>query len=179
MEFEILYALQGIRTELLDKIVLFLTNFNGSNGEIWLALGAILLIFKKTRKMGFAVLLSYGLTWVICQDVIKDIVCRARPCHIDESVELLIKRPTSYSCPSTHSALAMAMATSVFSYNKKFGIGAIIVALTVGFCRMYLFVHFPSDVLLGFIVGTISAIICVKLINYIYQKIDERLTKNS
>ena len=177
MELQILYAIQSLRTGLLDNIIVFITNFIGKNAEIWIALGIALLIFKKTRKIGLAVLLSYGLTWVICQDVIKDIICRPRPCHVDETIELLIKRPSSYSCPSTHSALAAAMAASVFYYNKKFGIAAIVVALIIGFSRMYLFVHFPTDVLLGYVVGTISGIIAGKVVDIIAKKINEKTDK--
>lgn len=177
MELQILYAIQSIRTDFLDSAIVFITNFVGKNAEIWLVLGIALLIFKKTRKIGLAVLLSYGLTWVICQDIIKDIICRPRPCHVDESIELLISRPSSYSCPSTHSALAMAMATSVYYFNKKFGIAAFVVSLIIGFSRMYLFVHFPTDVLLGYLIGIVAGIVAGKVVEIIAKKVNEKTDK--
>lgn len=177
MDFQILYAIQTIRTGLLDNIIVFITNFVGKNAEIWLVLGVALLIFKKTRKIGLAVLLSYGLTWVVCQDILKDTICRPRPCHIDETIELLVKRPSSFSCPSTHSALAAAMAASVYYFNKKFGIVAIVAALIIGFSRMYLFVHFPTDVLFGLLIGAIAGIIAGKVVEIIAKKINEKTDK--
>lgn len=174
IEFNILYAIQSIRTDFLDSVVVFITNFIGKNAEIWLILGIALLIFKKTRKVGLAILLSYGLTWVICQDVIKDIICRPRPCHIDETIKLIVSRPSSYSCPSTHSALAAAMAASVYFFNKKYGVVAIIVALIIGLSRMYLFVHFPTDVLFGYLIGIIAGIIAGKAVDIIARKVSEK-----
>lgn len=174
MDFSILYAIQSIRFDLLDKCVVSVTNICGSKAQIWLVLGAILLIFKKTRKMGAAVLLSYGIVWVVGQDILKDLIARPRPCHIDDSVKLLISKPTSYSCPSTHSGLAMAMAISVYLNNKKAGVAAILVAIFICFTRMYLFVHFPSDVLLGCIIGIVSATISAKAIDIIFKKIGEK-----
>lgn len=171
MDFSILYAIQNIRTPILDEIIVFITNACGSKAQIWIYLGIVLCLFKKTRKMGLSVLLSYYMVWIIGQDILKDIIARVRPCNIDETIELLVSRPTSYSCPSTHSGLAFAMATSIYSFDKYAGKISIICALIIAFSRMYLFVHFPSDVLLGSILGIISGIVCAKLIKYIYKKV--------
>ena len=170
IEFSILYAIQSIRTEWLDKAVVYMTSAMGKNAEIWLALGIGLMLFKKTRKMGITVIASYILSWIIGQDILKNLICRPRPCHIDEKIELLVSRPSSYSCPSTHTSLAFGMAVSVKAYDKKAGIYAIILALIVAFTRMYLFVHFPSDVLLGSIIGILSGYLSSKLIKLIFKK---------
>ena len=170
IEFSILYAIQSIRTVWLDKAVLFITGAMGSNGEIWLGLGAGLLLFKKTRKMGITVILSYIMSWIIGQDILKNLICRPRPCHIDETIQLLVSRPSSYSCPSTHTSLAFSMAVSIKAFDKKAGIYAITLALIVAFTRMYLFVHFPTDVLLGSIIGILSGYICSKLIKLIFKE---------
>lgn len=167
MDFKILYFLQSIRTDALDRFVVLFTNLMGEKGQIWLVIAGILLLFKKSRKMGITMLLSWCLSWVIGQDILKDLICRPRPCHIDETIELLIKRPSSYSCPSTHTALAFTSAISVLLNNKKAGILVLIVSLFVAFTRMYLFVHFPSDVLFGAIIGSLSAFICHKIINFL------------
>lgn len=169
IEFSILYAIQSIRTEWLDKAVLFITGAMGSNGEIWLGLGAGLLLFKKTRKMGITVILSYIMSWIIGQDILKNLICRPRPCHIDETIELLVSRPSSYSCPSTHTSLAFSMAMSIKAYDKKAGIYAIILALIVAFTRMYLFVHFPTDVLLGCVIGMMAGYLTGKIVKAIFK----------
>lgn len=174
MDFSILYAIQNLRCDALDSIILFITNIAGSYGQIWPIIGAVLCVFKKTRKCGAAMLLFYGLVFVIGQYGLKDLIARARPCHIDETVELLIKRPSSYSCPSTHSAWAFAAAVSILLNHKKWGICALIAALVIAFSRLYLFVHFPSDVLIGAVLGALCAFAAVKLIDISIRKLANR-----
>ena len=167
MDFKILYLIQNIRTPLLDKLMVIITSIPGNMGEMWITLGIVLLLFRKTRKCGFVVCLSYLLVYGMGQYVLKDLIARPRPCHIDQTIELLINRPSSYSCPSTHSGWAFAAATSIFLYNKKLGIFTYIFSSLVAFSRLYLFVHFPSDVLFGIVLGTLFAII----VNYLLSKL--------
>lgn len=169
MDFNILYFIQSIRTPLLDKIMVTITNIPGNMGEMWIALGILLLLFKKTRKCGLVICLSYLLVYGMGQYVLKDLIARPRPCHIDQTIELLIKKPSSYSCPSTHSGWAFAAATSIFIYNKKCGIFTFIFSSLVAFSRMYLFVHFPSDVLFGIVLGIIFANVANILVNKIFN----------
>ena len=81
----------------------------------------------------------------------------------------MVKRPTSYSCPSTHTAWAFAAATSIYLYLKKPGIIVLIIAAIMSFSRMYLFVHFPTDVLFGVILGVIIAIVSKIVLEKIYS----------
>ena len=159
IDFNILYALQNIRTPLLDKVFVIITSIPGNLGQMWVVLGIVLLLFKKTRKCGITIIASYLMVYVIGQYVLKDLIARPRPCHIDQTIELLISRPSSYSCPSTHSGWAFAGATSVFLFNKKLSIPVIIFSSLVALSRLYLFVHFPSDVLFGIVLGVIFAIV--------------------
>lgn len=161
MEFSILYAMQALRSPWLDSLILGLTAVMGSYGQIWLAVGAVLCLLPKTRRCGIAVLLSYVLVFLVGQLGLKDLIARPRPCHLDQMVELLVERPSSYSCPSTHSAWAFAAATSVWMYYKKPGAVLLAVAALIGFSRMYLFVHFPTDVLLGAVLGAALAVLTV------------------
>ena len=139
MDFGILYAIQNIRSPLLDKVIVLITSIPGDLGQMWVAIGVLLLLFKKTRKCGLVLIISYLLVYGIGQYVLKDLIARPRPCHIDQTIELLISRPSSYSCPSTHSAWAFAAATSVFLYNKKFGVLIYMFSTLVAFSRMYLY----------------------------------------
>lgn len=159
MEFTILNWIQNLHCEFLDTVMVKIFNdIVGTKGEIWLMIGILLLVIPKTRKTGLCVLSAYIIAYYVGDGILKDLIARSRPCMIDETVELLVKRPTSYSCPSVHSMLAFASATSIFWYHKKTGIAALVFASLIGFSRMYFFVHFPTDVLfgaaLGFVIGT-------------------------
>ena len=156
-EFSILYALQEIHNPVLDKIMLFITSL-GDDGLLWIAIGVICLFFKKHRRMGLHLLLSMLCTYILGNLIIKNVVARPRPCDIDATVTLLLSRPHGYSFPSGHSINSMSAAFALFLNNKKVGIPAVIVATLIGFSRMYLFVHFPTDVLVGFVLAILVAI---------------------
>ena len=156
-EFSILYALQEIHNPILDKVMLFITSL-GDDGLFWIAIGVICLVFKKHRKMGLQLLLSMLCTFILGNLIIKNLVARPRPCDIDTAVTLLISRPHGHSFPSGHSINSMVAAVALFLNNKKIGIPAVIIATLIGFSRMYLFVHFPTDVLAGFAIAIFVAI---------------------
>ena len=156
MELSFLYAIP--HNEILDKFFLLVTAIAGSYGQLWLVVGVVLLFFKKTRRAGAAVLLSYVFVFVLGQYVLKNLFDRPRPCHIDQTFELLVKRPSSSSFPSTHSAWSFAAATAVFMRHRKAGIPVFIVAAIIAFSRMYLFLHFPTDVLAGIVFGILMGL---------------------
>ena len=118
----------------------------------------ILLIIPKTRKCGAAVLLSYVVSFLIGNEWLKDLITRPRPCAVDDTVMLIVKKPGSFSCPSVHAYLAFSSAMAIFHYYRKAGIGVLVFAALVGFSRMYFFVHYPTDVLFGAALG----IYCIK-----------------
>lgn len=159
MELDILYWLQRLHSDFLDSVMVKVFNdFVGEKGEMWVILGILLLLIPKTRKLGLCVLSAYIIAYYIGDGILKDLIARPRPCMKDETVKLLVKRPSSFSCPSVHSMLAFASSSVIFWYHRKTGIIALVFAALVGFSRMYFFVHYPSDVLfgaaLGFIIGT-------------------------
>ena len=170
IDFNILYAIQNIRTPFLDNFFVTVTSIPGNYGQMWAVLGIVLLFFKKTRKCGITLILSYLMVFGLGQFVLKDLIARPRPCHIDQTIELLISRPSSYSCPSTHSGWAFAAAISVYLYNKKIGLLVIVFSSLVAFSRLYLFVHFPSDVLFGIILGIVFAILAKYITKIIIKK---------
>ena len=151
MEFSFLYAIP--RTAVLDSFFLALTQIAGSYGQLWVIVAVLLLIFKKTRKAGVSVLLAYLTVFLLGQIVLKNLISRPRPCQIDQAFELLVSRPSSSSFPSTHSAWAFAAATAIFMRHRKTGAAAYAVAALIAFSRLYLFLHFPTDVLAGMAMG--------------------------
>lgn len=170
MEFDILYAIQNLHCTFMDTVVLGLTKLLGDYGQLWIFIGAIMLFFKKSRKCGIAILISYALVFLVGHVVLKDLIARERPYIVDKTISLLIERKTSYSCPSTHTAWSFAAATSIFKYYKKIGIIAFVVAGFVGFSRMYLFAHFPTDVLLGVVLGIAFGILSAVFVNRVIYK---------
>ena len=169
IDFSILYAIQNIRTSFLDKMFVVITSVPGNYGQMWIVIGIILLIFRRTRKCGIVLILSYLMVFGLGQYVLKDLIARPRPCHIDQTIELLISKPSSYSCPSTHSGWAFAASVSIFFYNKKIGIPVIAFSFLVAFSRLYLFVHFPSDVLFGIVIGMGFALLAKYITNKVYD----------
>lgn len=156
LEFSFLYFLQGLRTPFLDEVVPLFTSL-GNSGWFFMLLGLVLFILPRTRKAGLIILLSLLAGLIIGNGIIKNIVMRDRPCWIDKSVVLLIENPHDYSFPSGHTLAAFETAFSLFLINRKWGIPALLFAALMGLSRMYLFVHFPTDVLSGMALGIFIA----------------------
>ncbi len=169
MDFQILYQIDKLHNPILDKIMIFLTNL-GNAGIFWIVLAIILLISKKTRKCGILMLIAMGIGLIIGNGLLKNIVARNRPCWIDTTINLLIPNPQDFSFPSGHTLASFEAAIMLFLFNKKYGTLAIILALCIAFSRMYLFVHFPTDILGGALLGTSISY----LVYYTSKKIDEK-----
>lgn len=164
MEMSILHGIQNIHTGLLDSIMVFITTL-GNAGIIWIAIAIIFSFTKKYRACGIAMILALLLSFIFGNVILKNIFERPRPSWIDSSVVLLIKNPTDFSFPSGHSFASFAGATAIFMYHKKEGIAALILAGLIAFSRLYLFVHYPSDVILGSLFGIIAGVIAVMIVN--------------
>jgi len=144
----------------------------------------VLLLFKKTRKIGIICTASVLLTHFLCNDLIKPYVNRVRPWVTVEEVQRRIAIPSGSSFPSGHSSCSMsvAMAWTLATLDMKkenfekwkkvhlVGACGIIVSLTVGFSRMYLGVHYPSDVFCGWALGIISALIICEIYKKFFKK---------
>ena len=169
MEFSFLYAIP--RTEVLDSFFLGLTRVAGSYGQLWLIVAALLLIFKGTRKAGVSVLIAYLAVFLIGQLALKNLFSRPRPCQIDEAFALLVARPSSASFPSTHSAWAFGTATAIFMQHRKMGVAAYVVAALIGFSRLYMFLHFPTDVLFGMVLGIALGVLAHRITMVLWKKI--------
>jgi len=179
MELSILHAIQNIRTPGLDKImVLIFSTIVGSNGQIWVYLGILAFLFPKTRRCGICMLVSYLLAYFLCDNILKELIARPRPFVVDDSVSMLVKKSSSFSCPSVHSALAFATASAVFFKRKDVGIAALIFAALVGFSRLYFFVHYPTDVLLGAVIGFFIGWFVTKMSERLYSRQSKKKKKD-
>lgn len=165
LEYSILYALQSIDSPILDKCMVFLTHL-GDGGYFWIGLGIVLLVLKKHRRTGLQLLMSMLFTFIIGNLILKNLFHRERPFVSHEPLKELIEWPSSYSFPSGHTMNGFAAAFAVFFRNKGLGIPALVLASLIAISRMYLFVHFPTDILGGFLVGFTVAIV----VNFILDK---------
>ncbi|MGL4453978.1 MAG: phosphatase PAP2 family protein [Sarcina sp.] len=163
-----MYKAQDLHNPILNSIMIFFTKL-GDMGLIWLALGLVLLFFKRTRKAGVLIYLSQLLN-IIVVTVLKDTIQRPRPFLTLPDLHPLIPLPTSYSFPSGHASSAFAGALIVAYMFKKWIIPAYIVAIGIALSRVYLGVHYPSDIIVGAIIGTLSSIIIIALYNKILSK---------
>lgn len=157
-EFCILDAIQSnVRTDYLDKIIPAIT-YLGSGGIIWIITAVILLLFESYRKCGIQMSCGLILGLIIGNLILKNLIARSRPCWINENVELLISVPKDYSFPSGHTMSSICCAVILLHYDKRIGIPALILAIAIAFSRLYLYVHFPSDILAGAVIGAVIAI---------------------
>lgn len=124
---------------------------------IWVLIGAVLLPDKRTRRMGLVVLASMALCYVLNDLVLKEIFERPRPFVAIEEYFPLVDAP-GYSFPSGHASSSFAAATAILLHNRKAGALAMIYALMVAFSRLYNFVHYPSDVIAGALLGIACAV---------------------
>ena len=133
-DFEILFFIKDhVRNSFLDVIVPFYTNL-GDDGIIWIAVGLIMLIPKKTRKCGIMVLAALLVMLVVNNIILKNLIARPRPCATYPELVELVHIPTSYSFPSGHTVSAMAVAFTILTQHKKLGIVAVIMASAAMFC---------------------------------------------
>ena len=156
MEFELLYMIQKLHTPFLDEVMKGIT-FLGESGWFWILLAVLLFCQKRTRKIGLAVALSLAVGLLLGNMILKPLVARQRPCWLDGSIPLLIASPRDFSFPSGHTLASFEGAVSIFLYRRDWGLWALALAVLIAFSRLYLFVHFPTDVLAGIIMGTVIA----------------------
>ena len=156
-DFEILFFIQKyLRNDILDVIVPFYTSL-GEDGIIWITVGVVLLIPKKTRKCGIMVLCALLVMLVVNNIVLKNLIARSRPCWTYPEMVDLVEIPKSYSFPSGHTVSAFAVSLVILSQHKKLGIVTVIMAALMAFTRLYVFVHFPTDIFGGMLVGAAIA----------------------
>ena len=159
---------ESIRNPILTKVFVPLTNL-GNAGIFLIILGIVLSSIKKTRRLGVSFLTALLLNFIINDLVIKNIIRRARPFYTIPGLNILIKPPKSFSFPSGHTSSFFACSTVLFSSSKKYGGLLLLMSFIMGFSRMYVGVHYPSDVFAGMIVGIISGISTI----YIYRYFDK------
>ncbi|MBQ8526938.1 MAG: phosphatase PAP2 family protein [Lachnospiraceae bacterium] len=153
----LLWIQENLRSEVFTPLWTFIT-ITGNAGLIWIAVTCFLLAFKKTRKTGVMCALALIFSLLFTNLLIKPLVARTRPYELIDGLTILIGKPHDFSFPSGHSSAAFAVAWVIFrQLPKKIGIPAVVYATLMAFSRLYLGVHYPSDVLGGVILGILYA----------------------
>ena len=172
-EFQILDGLQTIHTSMLDTFMTFVTKL-GDAGIAWISLTIILLLIPKTRKAGAYMAVALIADLIICNAILKPIVARPRPYSINKTIKLLVPPLRDYSFPSGHTAASFASVSALyFAGRKRLAVGTLVVSILIAFSRMYLYVHYPTDVLGGLIIG----LLCGWIADVIMKRIAERKSK--
>ena len=159
-----------------DLLFPFLT-YLGESGIFWIALALLLIALgKKTgwRATGGVMLAAMLAGLLIGEVALKHIVCRPRPFQdFPQYTALLIPPPSGWSFPSGHSCASFAAATAVFRRDKRFGAGAYVLAGLIAFSRVFLFVHYPTDVLAGSLLG----LLCGLAASWFFPRLEQVWTK--
>lgn len=161
-ELAILDALQTWHSSVLDGLVAAFTS-TSNHGELWILLGIALVCFRRTRKAGVGVLAAVALGAVVTNLLVKPLIMRPRPCDVNAAVTMIVPRPSGSSFPSGHATAAFAAAAALWFTRDPKAPGALVAGVTIaavlmGLSRMYCYVHYPTDVLAGALVGTLAGL---------------------
>ena len=160
MEIDILNLIQTLRNPFLDWLMPVISHMG--NGVLYIVLAVVLLCFKKTRKAGVVLTLALILEYTIVSILIKPAVARPRPYTVNTLIQLLIEEPKDWSFPSGHTSAAFTMIFALYFMKNRWWIPMAIFGVLVAFSRMYLYVHYPTDIFFGACIGILSAYIAVQ-----------------
>ncbi len=174
----LLWIQDVIRNPVLTPIMQFFTSLL-DRGLLAFLICIGLLLFRRTRKLGLICSLSLIICSVLVHLILKPMFARPRPYHVLSTLITLAPRPGDFSFPSGHTNTIFAV-TSVlfFACPRKIGIPALIVSTLVGLSRLYLGIHFPTDVLAGALLGLIVGYFCCKATHILYSHTKRKDRKN-
>ena len=164
----------------LDKVMPLITVL-GDGGAFWIACAVLMMLLKKYRKAGFSAALALIFGLLLCNIYLKPTVARIRPYDFQEQmgviINLLIEKEHSFSFPSGHTIASFEAATAILLRHKKLGTAAMILAILIAFSRMYLYVHYPTDVIVSVFLGIGLAFLASWIVNQIAAVIEAKKAK--
>lgn len=166
----ILDFFQSLHNPVLDQFLYVLTLL-GEAGAIWIVFALVMLAMKKYRKYGIMLLVALILGFTIGNGALKNLVQRPRPCFRFPERLHILKKPWDYSFPSGHTLASMeAMVVLCATKVKKIWIPAMVIGVFMMGSRMYFYVHYPTDILAGMILGAVNALLAIKLYNILEMR---------
>ena len=179
----LLWIQEYLRSDFLDPIVKFITH-SGDHGYLWIALLVILLCIPKTRRAALIGAVTLLLTFIVTNLCLKPLIGRTRPYEVIEGLTRIIEKQSDRSFPSGHTANSMAVGVSLWLVSRKYellgdknlyfpkaaGWAVLVWSVLVGLSRLYVGVHYPTDVLGGAIIAIINAVIVLG----VYKKLIEK-----
>ena len=176
-ELGVLAAIQNIKCGFLDTVIPPISAL-GNAGMIWIFAAVIMLCFKKTRKWGFTLGIALITCLLLNNFALKNIIARPRPFQVDTTIRRIIDPPNEYSFPSGHTLSCFAAATVLMYYDKmRLGPVALALAALIGFTRLYLRVHFPSDVIGGAFIGVFFGFLAIAAADAIWKAFEKHRSR--
>ncbi len=149
----LLFLQEYVRNPVLTPVMKVITTL-GNGGAIWIALTILLLAIPKTRKIGCMSLIALLGTLLVNNMLLKNLVARTRPYEVIEGLTYIVRKPSDYSFPSGHAGCSFSAACIMYRrLPRRYGVPALILAILISVSRLYVGVHYPSDVLFGVISG--------------------------
>lgn len=166
----LIWIQECLRSDFLNPVMIGITHL-GDAGLIWIVLSLVLLFPKRTRKYAMMAIVALLFSLLVNNMLLKNIVARTRPYEMVEGLNRLIEAQRDFSFPSGHTASSFATAVVLFrNLKKRYGIPLLALAVLISLSRLYVGVHYPTDVLFGVISGTVLAIFAQWLVNGILER---------
>ena len=170
IELKILDWFQTLHTPVLDKFMTSVTKL-GNAGIFWIILTVLFLLIPKMRKTGVVMAAALIIDLLLCNVLLKNLVARTRPYDVNTGIQLLVAKLRDYSFPSGHTAASFASASALyFAGEKKLWKPALVLACLIAVSRLYLYVHYPTDVLGGVVIGIIAGYLGYRLVKVLEDK---------
>ena len=168
-ELPILWWIREHLTNPFLDMVMPLVSSLARHGEFWIVLALILLCFKKTRKAGVAMAIAMACGFLVGNLGLKNLFARIRPYDMVE-VEMLVEHLSDFSFPSGHTLVSFNAAIALHHYHRKWGIAALVLASVIACSRLYLFVHYPTDVVAGVLLAVGLAWVSCRFTDWLWER---------
>lgn len=166
----LLFLQEYVRNPVLTPVMRLITTL-GNGGAIWIVLTILMLVIPRTRKIGCMSLLALIGTLLVNNMLLKNLVARIRPYEVIEGLTYIVREPVDYSFPSGHAGCSFSVACIMYRrLPRRYGVPALILAVLISVSRLYVGVHYPSDVLFGVVSGIVISYVAEAIGNRIGRK---------
>lgn len=169
IELKILDFIQTLHIPLLDKIMVGITSL-GDAGIIWIILTVIFLVMPKTRRTGSIMLAALIVQTILCNVILKNLFARTRPYDVNTTIQLLIPKLKDFSFPSGHTSASFTIVSALYFAKDSLWKPALVLACLIAVSRLYLYVHYPTDVIGGLVLGILSGYAGYRVVDFIEKQ---------